>query len=92
MGAHGQRTRGLDPLADRYLELGAKHHNMRYVASPAERMPFEAGYFDIVCSFNSLDHVDNLRKTIKQIKGLLDLVVWSSFLLIYIRSRHRKNR
>ena len=59
---------GLDPLAEQYLaELGAGEHAMDYVASGSERIPFPDGHFDIVCSFNSLDHVDDLDKTIAEI-------------------------
>lgn len=59
---------GLDPLADDYLALGASEHAMTYVASGAEDMPFDDGYFDIVCSFNSLDHVDDPGAVIDEIK------------------------
>lgn len=59
---------GLDPLADEYLKLGADKHSMRYVSAQSENMPLESSYFDIVCSFNSLDHVDNLDNTISEIK------------------------
>lgn len=58
---------GLDPLADKYLELGADKHRMRYVKSYAEALPFADNYFDVVCSFNSLDHVAHLDRTIKEI-------------------------
>ncbi len=58
---------GLDPLASEYLKLGADRHKMRYVDSGSEAMPFEDGHFDIVTSFNSLDHVANLEQTIKEI-------------------------
>ena len=62
---------GLDPLADSYRELGAKHHKMSYVQAPAERIPFADGHFDVVCSFNSLDHVDNLDESISEILRVL---------------------
>ncbi len=58
---------GLDPLADEYRRLGANLHKMRYVAAPAEKIPFSNGYFDAVYSFNSLDHVDNLKKSMREI-------------------------
>jgi len=58
---------GLDPLADEYKQLGADQHAMTYVASPAEQIPFADGHFDVVCSFNSLDHVDDLDRTIAEI-------------------------
>ena len=72
---------GLDPLADNYLKLGADKHQMKYVASPSESIPYEDHYFDIVTSFNSLDHVHDLEKTIREMKrvtkpgGLILLLV-----------------
>jgi ubiquinone/menaquinone biosynthesis C-methylase UbiE len=62
---------GLDPLAGSYLKLGADQHKMQYVAAPAEAIPFPDGYFDVVCSFNSLDHVDNLQEVIAEIKRVV---------------------
>ena len=58
---------GLDPLAESYLSLGASEHKMRYVTAKSENIPFQNNYFDVVCSFNSLDHVDNLDKTVAEI-------------------------
>lgn len=58
---------GLDPLANEYLKLGADKHKMRYVDSGSESMPFKDGHFDVVTSFNSLDHVANLEQTIAEI-------------------------
>jgi len=59
---------GLDPLADEYLKLGASRHRMKYIAAPSEQIPFEDGHFEVVASFNSLDHVDDLSRTIREIK------------------------
>jgi SAM-dependent methyltransferase len=62
---------GLDPLVPQYLTMGAQHHKMTYVAASSDAIPFPAEYFDIVCSFNSLDHVANLEKTIVEIKRVV---------------------
>lgn len=62
---------GLDPLVGRYRELGIDRHAMTYVEAGAESIPFEDGYFDIISSFNSLDHVDDLAQTIGEIKRVL---------------------
>jgi ubiquinone/menaquinone biosynthesis C-methylase UbiE len=59
---------GLDPLAKKYMRLGAAKHAMKYVAAPSERIPFSNGYFDIVCCLNALDHVDSFEGTIAEIK------------------------
>jgi SAM-dependent methyltransferase len=62
---------GLDPLADSYKTLGTDKQKMTYTASGSENIPFPNGHFDVVCSFNSLDHVDDLDKTIAEIKRVL---------------------
>lgn len=58
---------GLDPLADSYRELGTERHTMTYVTAPAERMPFPDAHFDVVSTFNSLDHVDDLDAAVAEI-------------------------
>lgn len=58
---------GLDPLVNSYKKLGINKHKMKYVKSYSEDIPFADGYFDIVTSINSLDHVDDLDKTIDEI-------------------------
>lgn len=62
---------GLDPLADEYLKLGANEHQMKYVKAYSEDMPFRDNYFDIVCAFNSVDHVEDLDKTCHEIQRVL---------------------
>lgn len=62
---------GLDPLVESYRGLGINNHKMSYVCARAENIPFEDGYFDIVTSFNSLDHVDNLDQAINEIVRVL---------------------
>jgi ubiquinone/menaquinone biosynthesis C-methylase UbiE len=58
---------GLDPLVPDYRKLGIARHKMEYVEAPSEAIPFPEGHFDVVCSFNSLDHVNDLHKTINEI-------------------------
>ncbi len=59
---------GLDPLTESYLKLGADHHKMEYCNSPSENIPFDDEYFDVVCAFNSLDHVSNVDDSVSEIK------------------------
>lgn len=58
---------GLDPLAEEYQRFGADRHKMEYIAAEAELMPFPDNFFDVVCSFNSLDHVDDIDKVVSEI-------------------------
>ncbi len=66
-----QERVGLDPLVDEYRSLGIEHHKMTYVSAPAEKIPFNDSYFDVVASFNSLDHTDNVPSAIKEIIRVL---------------------
>ena len=58
---------GIDPLAEAYRRLGTDLHAMVYVSGSGGNLPFPNDSFDIVCSFNSLDHVDDLGKVIHEI-------------------------
>jgi ubiquinone/menaquinone biosynthesis C-methylase UbiE len=62
---------GLDPLVESYRELGIERHAMTYVGAPAEEMPFADDSFDVVVSFNSLDHVDDLHRAVQEIKRVV---------------------
>ena len=66
----GERI-GLDPLADEYRKLRPEGYQMEMIAAGSESIPFADGYFDIVASFNSLDHVDDLDETISEIKRVV---------------------
>lgn len=62
---------GLDPLVHEYQTLGITAHQMQYIAASSEAIPFPDQYFDLVSSFNSLDHVADLAGTIQEIKRVL---------------------
>ena len=44
---------------------------MEYIAAPSERIPLEDGLCDAVFSFNSLDHVEDIDKTLGEIKRVV---------------------
>ena len=75
------RRVGLDPLAKEYLRLGADKHQMEYIASPSENIPLKDAECDVVASFNSLDHVESIERSLAEIKrvtragGLFLLIV-----------------
>lgn len=71
---------GLDPLANKYLKMGAQEHKMNYVKGYVEDIPFSDNYFDVISSFNSLDHVENLALACNEIKRTLK--VGGIFLLL----------
>jgi ubiquinone/menaquinone biosynthesis C-methylase UbiE len=76
---------GLDPLAAAYARLGTGRHAMRYVNSGAEHIPFPTSAFDVVCSFNSLDHVENLD----QVAAEISRVVSPGGLFLLLTDIHR---
>jgi ubiquinone/menaquinone biosynthesis C-methylase UbiE len=63
---------GADPLADEYLRLNGGRHAMRYVRARAEELPFEDGAFDVVSTFNALDHVEDPDAAIAELVRVLD--------------------
>jgi ubiquinone/menaquinone biosynthesis C-methylase UbiE len=66
-----RRRVGLDPLANKYLKLGASKHSMEYCNSSAESMPFDDCTFDYVFSYNSLDHVENSLDHVENVNLVL---------------------
>lgn len=69
--SHAAERVGVDVLVDRYRRFGIDEHEMRYVEAGAEDMPFPDGYFDVVTSFNSLDHVDDVRAALREMTRVL---------------------
>lgn len=65
------RRIGLDPLAKEYLRLGANQHQMEYIAASSEKIPLKDAECDAVFSFNSLDHVEDVDQTLKEIKRIV---------------------
>lgn len=61
------RRIGIDPLAGKYLKLGANQHQMEYICAPSENIPLADAECDAVFSFNSLDHVENVEQTVAEI-------------------------
>ena len=62
---------GVDPLVGQYRSLGINEQRMRYVEAGSEEMPFPDESFDVVSTFNSLDHVEDVERTITEIIRVL---------------------
>jgi len=64
---------GLDPLAKEYLSLnsGTKNLQMDLIEGYCEAIPFEDNSFDIVTSFNSIDHVEDIQQSANEIQRVL---------------------
>lgn len=77
---------GLDPLADSYREFGIDNQKMQYVTAGVEQIPFPDNYFHVVCSFNSLDHLDNLEKAIKE---MIRVTAPGGYFLLLTDLRHQ---
>lgn len=77
---------GLDTLVDKYRKLGIDEHAMDYVASGAEHIPFGDGHFDIVTSYNSLDHVVDVDDALAEMTRVLA----SGGMLVIVVDIHRR--
>lgn len=62
---------GIDPLSERFMELGIASHDMIYINAPAEEIPLPSGYVDVVFSINSLDHVEDPSLVMNEINRVL---------------------
>ncbi|MBN2521440.1 MAG: class I SAM-dependent methyltransferase [Bacteroidales bacterium] len=62
---------GLDPLVKKYKNFGIEKHKMTYIEGVAERIPFKDNFFDIISSFNSFDHFDDINKALFEIIRIL---------------------
>ena len=62
---------GIDPLMTDYMSLGIENHSSDYLASQAEHLPLRSSSLNVVTSFNSLDHVDDLMLTLTEIERVL---------------------
>lgn len=62
---------GLDPLAEEYIAMGADPEAMDYVVGVAEAIPFGDASFDVVGSFNSFDHVEDVDRVTAEITRVL---------------------
>lgn len=64
---------GVDHLIEEYKKIGypLDKHGIKYYQAKSEKLPFPNSYFDVVVCVNALDHVDSLKKTIKEISRVL---------------------
>ena len=70
----GCRLYCLEPLLPRYLDAGFPLHyydNVNFIHGASEKIPVEDDFFDAVIAVNSIDHVDNVRETAKEIRRIL---------------------
>lgn len=75
LARRGAIVTGVD-IAQRALEVARNHAaasglSIRYVASPAEELPFEAHAFDVVTCFDVLEHVSDVEKVLVEARRVL---------------------
>ncbi|HEX2412056.1 MAG TPA: class I SAM-dependent methyltransferase [Solirubrobacteraceae bacterium] len=80
-----QERVGLDPLVPDYAELGIDRHAMTYVAAGAEDIPFPDRHFDIITTFNALDHVDDVDAAIG---GITRVAALGAICLLLVEVNH----
>ena len=73
MAARGHRAVGID-AAPEALAVAARHdrtRTARYLPGDAQRLPFAAGTFDVVCAMDLLEHVDRPEQVIAEAARVL---------------------
>jgi len=76
-----RRAVAVDPIADGYVAEGllpAEAESVVFLAATGERVPLPGGVADVVVIENALDHVDNPRVVLQEIRRLLrpDGLLW----------------
>lgn len=73
IGFRNCKKYGVDYLIDEYRRIGypLDKHDIKYYNCKSEKLPFDNEFFDVVTCVNALDHVDSLKKTIKEISRVL---------------------
>lgn len=73
IGFNGAIRYGIDHLIDSYIEIGypLSKHGITYYNEKSEKLPFVDNSLDVVIAVNSLDHVDDVKKTIQEIMRVL---------------------
>ena len=59
---------------------------MSYVTAGAEAIPFEDGHFDVVCALNSLDHVEDVDATLREMSRV---TADDGLILVTVATRHK---
>lgn len=71
----GAEVYSLDELIPQYAAAGFPLHcyeqRNRFVAAPAEQMPFPDNFFDAVVSVNAIDHVGDFAQVAREIRRVL---------------------
>ena len=62
---------GLDPLIAKFKKFGIENHKARYIEGVAEEIPIHDNFFEVISSFNSFDHFDNINEALKEIYRVL---------------------
>jgi len=68
----GKEKIGLDPLIENYENLGIlENRDVKYIKGKAEIINFCDNYFDIAICLNVLDHTENPKEVLRDIKRVL---------------------
>ena len=79
---------GVDPLAERYLEIYSYPADLRIMNAYAESLPFPDGDFDFVTCSNCIDHTEQPTQAIEEMRRVLQPDGW----LLLTCEVHSKDR
>lgn len=78
----------IDPLVEYYGNYYAKESDIDWIEGVGEKLPFADSSFDIIISYNSLDHTNNPPKVLSEIRRVLKK---NGFLSIHLCVNNKTN-
>ena len=78
---------GIDP-APKLLERARSKNKIEYKLAPAEDIPYDDGFFDIVISITAIQNFEDIRKGLEEIKR----VGKDKFVLSFLKKSSKKHK
>jgi len=73
LSKYAKKIYGIDNSSDaiKYSKNNYKNKNLEYELGDAEKMPYKDGSFDVVISFETIEHLKNPEEYLKEVKRVL---------------------
>ncbi len=82
------RCYGIDPSKNLLAKAKRKHKNIIFKQAPAEKIPFENNFFDVVISVTAIQNFSDIEKGLEEIKRIGK----DKFVLTFLKKSKKKGK